>query len=31
VVGYWQGGTTEEGLAQFARRFAELVTEVELV
>ncbi|MBU2662319.1 DUF349 domain-containing protein [Actinoplanes bogorensis] len=31
VVGSWQAGTPEEGLAHFARRFADLVTEVELV
>src|SRR5690348_5810115 len=31
AVGSWQAGTPEEGLAHFARRFADLVTEVELV
>jgi hypothetical protein len=31
VVGSWQAGTPEEGLAHFARRFADLVTEVNLV
>jgi hypothetical protein len=31
VVGSWQAGTPEEGLAHFARRFADLVTEVELI
>ncbi len=30
-VGSWQAGTPEEGLALFARRFADLVTEVDLV
>jgi hypothetical protein len=30
-VGSWQAGTPEEGLAHFARRFADLVTEVDLV
>ncbi|MEV0838853.1 DUF349 domain-containing protein [Actinocatenispora sera] len=30
-VGSWQAGTPEEGLALFARRFADLVTEVELL
>lgn len=30
VVGSWQAGTPEEGLAHFARRFADLVTEVDL-
>ncbi|MCN0154302.1 DUF349 domain-containing protein [Salinispora arenicola] len=30
VVGSWQAGAPEEGLAHFARRFADLVTEVEL-
>ena len=29
VVGSWQAGTPEEGLAHFARRFADLVTEVD--
>ncbi len=31
LVGSWQAGTPEEGLAHFARRFADLVTEVDLV
>src|SRR5262249_34029981 len=31
VVGSWQAGTPEEGLAHFARRFADIVTEVDLV
>ncbi|GAA2513428.1 DUF349 domain-containing protein [Pilimelia columellifera] len=31
VVGSWQAGTPEEGLAHYARRFADLVTEVDLV
>ena len=31
VVGSWQAGTPEEGLAHFARRFDDLVTEVNLV
>jgi hypothetical protein len=31
VVGSWQAGTPEEGLAHFARRFDDLVTEVDLV
>jgi hypothetical protein len=30
-VGSWQAGTPEEGLALFARRFADLVTEVDLL
>jgi hypothetical protein len=30
-VGSWQAGTPEEGLAHFARRYADLVTEVNLV
>jgi len=30
VVGSWQAGSPEEGLAHFARRFADLVTEVDL-
>jgi hypothetical protein len=30
-VGSWQAGTPEEGLAHFARRFADLVTEVDLI
>ncbi len=31
VVGSWQAGTPEEGLAHFARRFDDLLTETELV
>jgi len=31
VVGSWHAGTPEEGLAHFARRFADLVTEVDLI
>jgi uncharacterized protein DUF349 len=31
VVGSWQAGTPEEGLAHFARRFEDLVTEVDLI
>jgi Domain of Unknown Function (DUF349) len=31
IVGSWQAGTPEEGLAHFARRFADIVTEVDLV
>ncbi len=31
VVGSWQAGTPAEGLAHFARRFADLVTEVDLI
>jgi hypothetical protein len=31
VVGSWQAGTPEEGLAHFARRFADLHTEVDLI
>ncbi|HEV7453529.1 MAG TPA: DUF349 domain-containing protein [Pseudonocardiaceae bacterium] len=31
VVGSWQAGTVEEGLAHFARRFDDLVTEAELL
>lgn len=31
VVGSWQAGAPEEGLAHFARRFADLVTEVDLI
>jgi len=31
VVGSWQAGTPEEGLAHFARRFMDLVTEVDLL
>jgi Domain of Unknown Function (DUF349) len=30
AVGFWQAGTAEEGLAHFARRFDDLLTEVEL-
>ncbi len=30
-VGSWQAGTPEEGLLHFARRFADLVTEVDLL
>jgi hypothetical protein len=30
VVGSWQAGSPEDGLAHFARRFADLVTEVDL-
>ena len=30
VVGSWQAGSPEEGLAHFARRFEDLVTEVDL-
>ncbi|MFV2085138.1 DUF349 domain-containing protein [Micromonospora sp. LOL_021] len=30
AVGSWQAGAPEEGLAHFARRFADLVTEVDL-
>lgn len=30
AVGSWQAGSPEEGLAHFARRFADLVTEVDL-
>ena len=30
VVGSWQAGSPEEGLTHFARRFADLVTEVDL-
>ncbi|GAA3299447.1 MULTISPECIES: DUF349 domain-containing protein [Dactylosporangium] len=30
-IGSWQAGTPEEGLAHFARRFADLVTEVDLI
>jgi hypothetical protein len=30
-VGSWQAGTPEEGLAHFARRFADIVTEVDLI
>jgi hypothetical protein len=31
AVGSWHAGTPEEGLAHFARRFADLVTEVDLI
>jgi len=31
VVGSWQAGTPEEGLDHFARRFADLATEVDLI
>jgi hypothetical protein len=31
IVGSWQAGTPEEGLAHFARRFADLATEVDLI
>jgi hypothetical protein len=31
VVGSWQAGTPEEGLAHYARRFADIVTEVDLI
>ena len=31
AIGSWQAGTLEEGLAHFARRFADLVTEVDLI
>ena len=31
VVGSWQAGPPEEGSAHFARRFADLVTEVDLI
>jgi hypothetical protein len=31
IVGSWQAGSPEEGLAHFARRFADLVTEVDLI
>jgi len=31
AVGSWQAGTPEEGLAHFARRFADLATEVDLL
>src|SRR3954453_16537315 len=31
VIGSWQAGTPEEGLAHFARRYADLVTEVDLI
>jgi hypothetical protein len=31
VVGSWQAGTPEEGLAHFVRRFTDIVTEVDLI
>jgi hypothetical protein len=31
IVGSWQAGTAEEGLAHFARRFDDLLTEAELL
>src|SRR3954453_876954 len=31
VIGSWQAGTPEEGLAHFARRYADLATEVDLI
>src|SRR5436190_23460573 len=31
AVGSWQAGSPEEGLAHFARRYDDLVTEVELL
>ncbi|GGL18695.1 DUF349 domain-containing protein [Mangrovihabitans endophyticus] len=31
VVGSWQAGTPDEGLSHFARRFDDLVTEVDLI
>jgi hypothetical protein len=31
VVGSWQAGTPEEGLAHFARRYLDLVTEIDLI
>ena len=31
VVGSWHAGSIEEGLAHFARRYADVVTEVELI
>jgi Domain of Unknown Function (DUF349) len=31
VVGSWHAGTPDEGLAHFARRFADIVTEVDLL
>jgi Domain of Unknown Function (DUF349) len=31
IIGSWQAGTPQEGLAHFARRFADLVTEVDLI
>ncbi len=31
VVGSWQAGPPEEGLAHYARRFADIVTEVDLI
>ena len=30
-IGSWQAGTPEEGLAHFSQRFADIVTEVELI
>ncbi|HEY7222919.1 MAG TPA: DUF349 domain-containing protein [Micromonosporaceae bacterium] len=31
VVGSWHAGTVEEGLAHFSRRYADIVTEVDLI
>ena len=31
AVGSWQAGSTEEGLAHFARKYADLVVEVDLI
>src|SRR5215831_3741316 len=31
VVGSWQAGTPDEGLAHFVRRFTDVVTEVDLI
>src|SRR4029450_1038021 len=31
VVGSWHAGTPEEGIAHFARRYADIVTEVDLI
>ncbi|WP_165242422.1 DUF349 domain-containing protein [Corynebacterium lizhenjunii] len=31
IIGQWQAGTPEEGLAHYAQRFADLATEVELL
>ncbi|WP_100446942.1 DUF349 domain-containing protein [Glycomyces xiaoerkulensis] len=31
AVGSWQAGTTDEGLAHFARKYADLVVEVDLI
>jgi Domain of Unknown Function (DUF349) len=31
IVGSWHAGTPEEGLAHFARRYADIVTEVDLI